>query len=112
VNFLEAIAREEGFYVAGTRAQRNHNPGNIEFGKFSQAHGALHGDPRFAVFSNDADGFACMHALFQGAYQGLTVQQAITKWAPPTENDTASYVSNVCRWTELTPDTVIDDHLE
>ena len=36
--FLEAIAREEGFYVKDTRAQRNRNPGNIEYGKFSIAH--------------------------------------------------------------------------
>jgi hypothetical protein len=111
MNFLEAIAREEGFYVTGTRAQRNHNPGNIEFGKFSTANGALHGDPRFAVFPTDDQGFACMRALFQSAYQGLTVAEAIAKWAPPTENDTQSYVNNVCTWTGLTPDTIIDQNL-
>jgi hypothetical protein len=112
MNFLEAIAREEGFYVQGTRAQRNHNPGNIEYGKFSIAHGALHGDPRFAVFPTDDAGFACMRTLFQASYKGLTVAQAIAKWAPATENDTASYVNNVCTWTGLTQDTVIDGHLE
>lgn len=111
MNFLEAIAREEGFYVAGTRANRNHNPGNIEFGKFSLAHGALHGDPRFAVFPSNEAGFACMRTLFQSAYKGLTVAQAIAKWAPPTENDTASYVNNVCHWTGLEPGEVIDAHL-
>ena len=111
MNFLQAIAREEGFYVEGTRAQRNHNPGNIEFGKFSTAHGALHGDPRFAVFPTDDAGFACMRALFQVAYKGLTIAEAVGKWAPPSENDTPSYITNVCHWTGLTPETVIDQHL-
>ena len=112
MNFLEAIAREEGFYVEGTRAQRNHNPGNIEYGKFSTAHGALHGDPRFAVFPTDDAGFSCMRTLFQNCYKGMTVAAALAKWAPLSENDTtSSYVSNVCHWTGLSADTVIDDHL-
>jgi hypothetical protein len=111
LNFLEAIAREEGFYVAGTRAQRNHNPGNIEWGEFARAHGAIEGDPRFAVFPDDEMGFACMRALMLGAYRGLTVAQAIAKWAPPNENDTQSYITNVCHWTGLTPDTIINTHL-
>ena len=106
--FLEAIAREEGFYVKDTRAQRNHNPGNIEYGKFSIAHGALRGDPRFAVFPTAVDGFACMSALFKSAYQGLTVAQAIAKWAPSNENDTQSYINNVCKWTGLTPASIPD----
>ena len=111
MTLLEAIAREEGFYVEGTRAQRNHNPGNIEYGKFTTAHGAIHGDPRFAVFPSDDAGFACMRALFQSAYKGLTVAQAIAKWAPPNENDTTSYINNICGWTGLPADKLIDDCL-
>lgn len=113
MNFLEAVAREEGFYVLGTRPQRNHNPGDIEFGKFAQAHGAHSGDPRFAVFPDDATGFAAMRALFQApGYKGLTVAQALNRWAPPVENRTNAYIANVCEWTGLTPETVIDGHLE
>jgi hypothetical protein len=109
MSFLEAIAREEGFYSAGTRPQRNNNPGDIEYGKFTQAHGAIGGDPRFAIFPDHATGFAAMLALFRcSAYAGLTISAALNKWAPPVENATNAYIGNVCAWTGLHPDTIID----
>ena len=108
MGFLEAIAREEGFYSAGTRPQRNNNPGDIEFGKFTQAHGATAGDPRFAVFPDHVSGFAAMRSLFlSSGYAGLTIAQALNRWAPPVENKTNAYIANVCAWTGLTPDTLI-----
>ena len=48
---------------------------------------------------------------FQSAYKGLTVAQAIAKWAPPNENDTTSYINNICGWTGLPADKLIDDCL-
>jgi hypothetical protein len=112
-SFLQAVAREEGFYLANTRPQRNNNPGDIEFGKFTQAHGATAGDPRFAIFNSADDGFACMRSLFQSAgYKGLTVSQALNRWAPPVENQTNAYIANVCKWTGATPDMVIDGILD
>jgi hypothetical protein len=111
MTLLQAMARAEGFYVDGTRAARNRNPGNIEWGKFSRAHGATQGDPRFAIFPDEATGFACMRALLQSAYEGMTIRYAISKWAPDSENDTQSYLNNVCRWTGLCQCAVIDDHL-
>ncbi|MEO6801969.1 MAG: hypothetical protein ABI197_01855 [Granulicella sp.] len=112
-SFMQAVAREEGFYLAHTRPQRNNNPGDIEWGKFTQAHGATAGDPRFAIFNSADDGFACMRALFQSnGYKGLTVSQALNRWAPPVENQTNAYIANVCKWTGLTPDTVIDAILD
>ncbi len=113
MTFLEAIAREEGFYAAGTRPCRNNNPGNIEWGKFAQAHGATSGDPRYALFPTADLGFATMRILFQcPGYKGLTVAEALNRWAPPVENQTNIYITNVCKWTGLTPDTVIDDVLD
>lgn len=106
-----AIAREEGYYVAGSRAYRNNNPGNIEYGAFSRAFGSTHGDPRFAVFPSIDAGFKCLSTLLAHHYAGLTIAQAIEKWAPSTENNTASYIRNICAWTELTPETVIDGHI-
>lgn len=109
MTFLCSVAREEGFFDVGTRPQRNNNPGDIEWGKFTQAHGATHGDPRFAVFPDAATGFAAMRALFQSpGYRGLTIEQALNKWAPPVENKTNVYIANVCKWSEKTPETVID----
>jgi hypothetical protein len=105
ITFCEAIARREGWLVPTSRCRRNHNPGNIEFGNFARAHGATHGDPRFAVFPDDKTGFEAMSALLIQGYANLTVAQAIAKWAPPIENDTESYIENVCTWTGLTQQT-------
>lgn len=111
MTLLEAIAREEGYYVPGSRAARNNNPGNVEAGRFAVAHGAIGSDGRFAHFPSPLVGYACMSALFGSGYRGMTLQGAISRWAPSSENDVASYVRNVCTWTGLTPDTVIDPYI-
>ena len=103
-DLLEAMARMEGWLVANSRCRRNHNPGNIEAGRFANAHGAVGEDDRFAVFPDAETGFEAMQALLQApAYEGLTVAEALAKWAPSTENDTASYTELVCRWTGCLP---------
>ena len=110
MTFLQAVARQEGFYVENTRPARNHNPGDIEFGQFAKAHGATAGDPRFAIFPDDVIGFAAMRALFQApAYKGLTVEAALNKWAPPVENATNIYIEHVCEWVPCLPTDIIDD---
>lgn len=110
--FLEAVARMEGFYRVGTRPQRNNNPGDIEYGRFAIAHGATHADGRYAVFPTPEAGFSAMRALFQApSYKGKTVAEAIHRWAPPEENDTAQYVLSVCRWSGCKPSDTIDDLL-
>ena len=108
LTFLEAIAREEGYFTAGTRANRNRNPGNMEWGPFTREHGALASDGRFAIFPTAAAGWACMRALFEAHYKGLTVEQAVRKWAPPSENATAQYVERVCWWARLKADDLVD----
>jgi hypothetical protein len=109
MTLLEAIAREEGWLELNSRSRRNNNPGDIEYGRFAVAHGATGGDPRFAIFLTAAAGFAAMRTLFQApSYQGLTVAQAIARWAPSNENDTTSYVTNVCAWAGCQPSDVID----
>jgi hypothetical protein len=107
LTFMQAIAREEGFYTPGTRPARNCNPGDIEWGRFTQAHGATGGDPRFAIFPTCEAGFAAMRALLLGAYVGLTVEAALNKWAPPIENQTNAYIAHVCAWTGLRSDMVL-----
>lgn len=108
MKFVEAIAKMEGFYVKGTRPQRNHNPGDIEYGKFAIAHGAIGTDGRFAIFPDDPTGFAALTALLSGpAYQGLTVEQAINRYAPPVENNTSRYVHLICEWANVQPNTLL-----
>lgn len=116
MTFMEALARQEGFYAAPPNnhntPETHFNPGDIEDGRFAQSHGALPNDGgRFARFPNAVMGFAAMRALLLSAYVGLTVFQAIHKWAPSVENNDSVYVKNVTGWTGLTPTTVLTPQL-
>lgn len=112
MNLLESMARMEGWLVLTSRPRRNNNPGDIEYGRFAVAHGAVGSDGRFAKFPTPAAGFEAMRLLLLGpAYAGLTVAQAIEKYAPSDENDTARYVSLVCQWSGCRPDDKLADLL-
>jgi hypothetical protein len=113
LNIPEAIAREEGWNVTPpARCRRNSNPGNIEYGSFSIGHGGTATDGRFAIFPDAPTGFAALVALLQTeCYAGKSLLNAINNWAPPVENQTDRYLQNVCAWTGLTPDAIIDAHL-
>lgn len=113
MTFLEAVAREEGWLDLTSRCRRNNNPGDIEFGEFAVTHGATGSDGRFAIFPDADTGFAAMRLLFQApSYVGLTVAQAIERWAPSTENNTNAYIANVCHWALCRSTDVIDELLK
>jgi hypothetical protein len=133
MTLLEAIAREEGFYLPHSRSGRNHNPGDLNWGPFARHHGATcievippgyHETPRFACFPDDTTGFAAMRALLEvpgtfvttpaggriliEGYAGATLREALFRYAPPADhNDTSAYESAVCTWLGCTPDTPI-----
>ena len=109
MTFLEAVGRMEGVYAIGSRPQRNNNPGDIEYGKFAQAHGATGSDGRFAIFPSLDAGYSAMRALFEApSYKGLTVAAALNRWAPAVENNTNHYISAVCAWVPCSPTDIVD----
>jgi hypothetical protein len=78
--------------VGGHRNWRANNPGNIEYGAFAQQHGAIGTDGRFAVFPTMEMGYKAADALMKSKnYQDLSIGQAMSRWAPPSENDTGAY---------------------
>lgn len=91
----------------GTRAWRNNNSGNIEYGEFARAHGAVGSDGRFAVFPTYEAGRAAKEALLfeTGSYRNLTLAQAINRYAPPNENDTTGYYTQVAEAVGVDPNT-------
>ena len=118
VSLSLAIARQEGYYVPHTRAQKNNNPGNLNFGAFARSHGATRGDDKgYAVFPTVAAGWAALKALLESpSYAGLTLAQAITRFCPPSgdvrgDNDTAAYIQHVSEWTGISPSAPIAAHV-
>lgn len=107
MTLIEAIARMEGWGVEGALPTRDNNPGDICAGEFAEAHGALAAPGRFAVFETAAQGFAALRDLLTRHYVGMTLQAALDRYAPPVENDSQTYLRNVCQWTGLTPQTIL-----
>ncbi len=86
----------------GTRAWRNNNPGCIRYSQFARDHGAIGRAGNFAVFPDAQTGAAAIGALLQtDKYRDLTIAAAITKYAPPHENDTRSYQQRLAKMTGL-----------
>ena len=79
----------------GTLPWRNKNPGAIR--KSDMASGMAN---KFAVFASEEVGFDALRALLRGEnYRNLTLKSAIFKYAPPHENNTTKYQSDIKRLT-------------
>ncbi len=94
----------------GTRAWRNSNPGNIRYSKFAQNVGAIGQAGGFAVFPSEEIGMYAIEALLRtDSYNKLTVAGAISRYAPPSENNTAAYHRNIERLTGLSINKMMAD---
>lgn len=94
------------------RGKRNNNPGNIRLsGDTFQGEVKPSRDRSFKTFRTMAYGYrALIKTLqtYQRKYGLKTVRLLIGRWAPPTENDTQSYIGHVCRSTGYMADQPID----
>ncbi len=80
------------------RNLRNNNPGNIRYGDFAKSKGATSADSGgFAIFPTMEQGEqAQKDLLFKSkSYKDLTIDQAVSRYAPPTENNTGAYQNMV-----------------
>ena len=119
----ETIAKKEGFYDShiGFRPkgsgdlvpgpyltfhkenipQKAHNPGDIEYGPFAQAHGATgyvlaQGGKKIATFPNDDTGWRAMYALLGSkGYAGLSAEQVISRWQTGKVSDPISSAASL-----------------
>jgi hypothetical protein len=92
----------------GARNWRNNNPGNIEFGPFAEANGAIGSDGRFAVFPTYEAGRAAKEALLfsSNGYAGKTIAGAIERYAPRSDNNnTDAYIATVAGALGVDPNT-------
>jgi len=87
------------FFGGASLAERNANPGNLIF---AHQAGAVKGEGGFAKFSSDTEGFKALAEQLNlyatgrskaAGYRKLdTIQDIISQYAPPNENDTAAYI--------------------
>jgi hypothetical protein len=94
------------------RGIRNNNPGNIDRTDIQWQGMApdQSSDPRFIVFIAPVWGLrAIARTLLTYSRDNVdTVRGAISRWAPPSENNTLAYVNAVSRAAGVAPDDKID----
>ena len=88
--------------TGGSRAWRNTNPGNIRYSEFSRRMGAIGEAGGFAVFPDEETGMRAIRELLRSeSYNKLTVAGAISRYAPPSENNTSAYHRQIQKLTGL-----------
>ena len=93
-----------------TRGLRNNNPLNIRRGKTrwkgeipqsSSPRGGREG-VAFVRFTTLEHGIRAAYQIldtYRRKYHAVCIEDIITRWAPPSENDTGAYIRSVCRLT-------------
>ena len=98
----------------GGRGIRNNNPGNIRLSGTTwqgQVPPAEQTDDEFVQFTDPKYGIRAMARILNNyALRGLnTIREVISTWAPPSENNTESYIHAVAQRLNLSPDSIIVD---
>ena len=92
-----------------TRGQRNHNPLNIRKGDQWQGIDKNGTDKEFCTFINDAYGFRAAFRIIHNGFKATpkrdTIRKIVTRWAPPSENNTENYIKIVSTRSKIGPDT-------
>lgn len=105
------IAKEEGYDIPGSVPNRNNNPGDLRHSPHSfhtpEAPNAI------GRIDTPEHGWADLEEqLEKYAKRGLTLQQAIEEFAPPSENNTAAYLAYVCNGLNLPRTTLVSEALK
>ncbi|SHO55131.1 virion protein [Vibrio quintilis] len=93
------------------RGVRNNNPLNIrDNGTDWQGMCEINTDPSFVQFESAEYGFRAGARILRTYYRSgyKTLSQMISRWAPVSENDTATYIRNVSNWTGIGPHQTVD----
>ena len=94
-----------------SRGIRNNNPLNIRRNPANQWQGLrpVQADKLFCQFKAMKWGLRAAIKLFDNYIRrgAQTPRQIISRWAPPSENDTASYVRKACQRAGLDPDSPV-----
>lgn len=98
------------------RGIRNHNPGNIRHKDAWMGLASEQPDPSFCTFIEPKYGIRAMAKIllnYQLRHGLSTISGIINRWAPPTENNTHSYIQHVAHFVGVDSDAKITvaDHL-
>lgn len=93
------------------RGIRNNNPGNIRHGDSWQGLALNQSDSDFCVFTSPEYGIRAMARIiinYRKRHGISTIHGIISRWAPPSENNTEAYIRAVSDACHVQPTDVID----
>lgn len=94
------------------RGLRNNNPGNLRRGSGPWlGEAAAQTDPDFVVFEAPVFGLRALARTlinYQHIHDLKTLREILTRWAPPSENDTAAYVADAAARCGVGADAPVD----
>lgn len=85
-------------FIIDTRGFRNNNPGNIKHGEDWRGLAERQIDDVFCTFRAVEWGIRAIHRIlltYKNAYDIVTIEQIIKRWAPAHENHTENYIDSV-----------------
>jgi hypothetical protein len=105
-----AIAKAEGFYVAGSRPQRNHNPGNMTRDITGKSIGNDQGPGvSYVLYQTDADGWEALEKQVRLMFTGsriynpmMSIQEVANKYTATQQMEWARNVSGALGVTPAT----------
>jgi hypothetical protein len=110
-----AIAIAEGFFSAGSRSQRNHNPGDFESDITGKAVGF---DGPYVIYASDADGWEALKKqvslMFGGSHvynPSMTIDEVAYKYADGLHDPqgAANWAANVAGYLGVDGSTRLQD---
>lgn len=93
------------------RGVRNNNPGNIRQSGTPWVGQAPGNDPAYVTFATPEAGIRAMGKnllTYQDTYGLNTISSIVSRWAPASENDTASYIRTVSKAMGVKPDSALN----
>ena len=107
----KAIATAEGFYVDGSRPQRNHNPGDMTADLIGKGVGT---DGPFIVYATDDDGWANLKAQIQKWFDGTSKNADSSSTIADlagfyTNTEQSAWANNVANALGVSTDTSLSD---
>ena len=93
------------------RGLRNRNPGNIRRSAVRYKGETESDDAAFKAFASTAWGYRAMFVLlhtYRVRHRIATLRGMIARWAPPSENDTGTYLRTVVRRSGVDPDAAFE----
>ena len=111
MRIASAIARAEGYFIAGSRPQRNHNPGNLTRDLIGKGVGK---DGMFVVYASSEDGWSALETQVRmmlnntsNVYRSdMTIAQMAAAY---TTTQQAEWARNVSRALNASPDTKLNE---